>query len=131
MAYFRFTAKESIASGYSVDDVVDISVKCSTVDPDLEVFKETHISYDRSNRVHAIQGRETKTVITTGPIIGIAQNDLMKMFLDSVKDGSSVLGNTESNVGVGLVSLQLEGKPGKPQVLSKTIKVYSFTVVAV
>ena len=131
MAYFRFTAKRSIASGYTAGDVVDISVKCSSVESELEVIKETHISYDRSNRFHVVQGSETTTDIKTAPIVGVAQNDLMKMFLDSVKDGSPFLANTQSNVGTGLTSHQLEGKPGKPQVLSKTIKVYSFTVVAV
>lgn len=129
--FIQYTATRALISGVTSGDSQDLTLRCSETGPgDFEIKKVTHQSIG-GFRVHRVQSEQETFDIVTAPVIGIAENDKVKMFLRSVADGSTFSADLTNNVGLSMSSYQLVGNPGKPQRLSPTICVYKFTLVSV
>lgn len=130
MAYFQFIATQSLASGYSAGDMVDLSVRCQSVDTDFQSIKKVHTTLS-GKRFHRITRTETTYDVETGPIVGVTNIALMTMFLHSISDGSIFIGDLKNNTGINLSNYQIEGGLNMPKKLASHIYVYRFSLVLV
>lgn len=111
MAYFSFTAKRTLASGYSVDDDVGFYIDLVSNDPSSKAEKIRHISIGGKEvtRLHRI---DYKNSILTVPVSG-DKADLMDMFMDSVIAGETFSANLDTSSSSGGIDYKIDGDYSK------------------
>ena len=86
MAYFRYTAKRSLISGVSVNDVIELRVGLQSANPVRDRQGKTHVSYG-STRFHRVFSVDQGYDIAMIPVLTSENRAIIKMFLDSVEHG--------------------------------------------
>ena len=129
MAYFAFTARRSIASGYTSGQAVSFKTPLQKLDFDFKPVNTKHVSisgkrFTWTDRVDQIQS------VTIGPFTTDSTNDLIKMFLDSVLYGETFSASFESDYAGGASNYILESTYQKKRVV-REIFTYEFKVIAV
>lgn len=104
MAAFQFTAKRSLATGYTVGDTVEIAIRLRAADKKTTAVRNVHTSIGgaRITRLQRIDvSYACQTIpIKNGVVAPETENfvDLMRMFLDSVIAGEEFLAEFFSDV---------------------------------
>lgn len=130
MAYVQFSAKRFLVNGYSVDDQVELAFGIQEDKPDFEIFGTEHITYNRTRSIRN-HGEESRFSITTTPIEGFTNNQMMRMFLYSVYRTQTFTIDLYNNVNLNPITAYVGNKPSSPVRLGKNIYVYEFDLLEV